>query len=123
MIKVTIFNEFQHERENAEIAAIYPQGIHAVIAGALAAEGDMSVRTATLDQPQHGLAEAVLAETDVLLWWGHKAHDQVADAVVERVYERVLQGMGLIVLHSGHYSKIFRRLMGSSCALTWREDG
>jgi trehalose utilization protein len=123
MINVTIFNEFQHERENADIAAIYPQGIHAVIADALDAEGDMSVRTATLDQPQHGLTEAVLADTDVLLWWGHKAHDQVADTVVERVYERVLQGMGLIVLHSGHFSKIFRRLMGSSCALTWREDG
>jgi len=123
MISVTIFNEFEHELENEEVGAIYPDGIHAVLAHALGAEADMAVQTATLDQPQHGLTEAVLAQTDVLLWWGHRAHDEVEDAVVDRVQARVLQGMGLIVLHSGHYSKIFKRLMGSSCALTWREDG
>ena len=123
MISVTIFNEFEHELENEEVGAIYPDGIHAVLAHALGAEADIAVQTATLDQPQHGLTEAVLAQTDVLLWWGHRAHDEVEDAVVDRVQARVLQGMGLIVLHSGHYSKIFKRLMGSSCALTWREDG
>jgi len=123
MISVTIFNEFEHELENEEVGAIYPDGIHAVLAHALGAEADMAVQTATLDQPQHGLTEAVLAQTDVLLWWGHRAHDEVEDAVVDRVQARVLQGMGLIVLHSGHYSKIFKRWMGSSCALTWREDG
>jgi trehalose utilization protein len=123
MIQVTIFNEFLHEREDEAIAAVYPQGIHAVIAAALGAEADMGVRTATLDQPHHGLTDEVLAQTDVLLWWGHKAHDQVVDEVVARVYDRVLGGLGLIVLHSGHFSKIFRHLMGSSCALTWREDG
>jgi trehalose utilization protein len=31
--------------------------------------------------------------------------------------------MGLIALHSAHYSKIFKRLMGTSCSLTWREAG
>jgi trehalose utilization protein len=123
MINVTIFNEFAHERRDEQVAAVYPDGMHAVLAQALGAETDISVRTATLDQPQHGLAEEVLARTDVLLWWGHIAHDEVDDAVVDRVQARVLEGMGLIVLHSGHYSKIFRRLMGSSCGLTWREDG
>ena len=81
------------------------------------------VRTATLDEPDHGLSDAVLAETDVLTWWGHVAHDEVPDAVVDRVHARVLDGMGLIVLHSGHFSKIFKRLMGTSCDLKWREDG
>jgi trehalose utilization protein len=123
MINVTIFNEFRHELEDTAVQAVYPQGIHAVLAEALGAEVDITVRTATLDQSQHGLTETVLAQTDVLLWWGHMAHDDVDDAVVDRVQARVLQGMGLIVLHSGHYSKIFKRLMGSSCALTWREDG
>jgi trehalose utilization protein len=116
---VTVWNEFRHERSNPQVAAIYPEGIHAVLAQALRAAGH-EVRTATLDEPEHGLAEAVLAATDVLLWWGHKAHAEVADAVVDRVQARVLDGMGLIALHSAHFSKIFKRLMGTRCDLKWR---
>jgi trehalose utilization protein len=99
--------------------------MHTTIARGLGAVlGDAAeVRTATFDQPEHGLTEEVLAATDVLTWWGHTAHDQVSDAVVERVYDRVLSGMGLLALHSAHYSKIFRRLMGTSCTLRWRNDG
>ena len=88
-----------------------------------AAQPDMIVRTATLDEPEHGLTDEVLANTDVLLWWGHMAHGDVSDAVVDKVQERVLGGMGLIVLHSAHYSKIFKRLMGAHCSLIWREAG
>jgi trehalose utilization protein len=84
---------------------------------------EFEVRCATLQEPEHGLAESVLKATDVLTWWGHCAHGEVSDAVVDRVQKRVLEGMGLIVLHSGHYSKIFKRLMGTSCSLTWREAG
>jgi len=122
-IKVTVWNEYLHELENEAVAAVYPEGIHSAIADFLKKEGDMAVRTATLNEPEHGLTEAVLADTDVLIWWGHKAHRQVSDEVVERVYQRVLAGMGLIVLHSGHHSKIFRKLMGTSCDLRWRDDG
>jgi trehalose utilization protein len=98
--------------------------MHAVIAAGIEAHlGDgVSVRSATLDQPANGLPDEVLGATDVLTWWGHCAHEQVADEVVERVAERVLDGMGLIVLHSGHYSKIFRRLMGTGCGLRWRNE-
>jgi trehalose utilization protein len=99
-----------------------PDGIHGAIADGLR-EAGFDVRTATLDEPEHGLTNAVLAETDVLTWWGHVAHGEVDDVVVERVHQRVLEGMGLIVLHSGHFSKIFRRLMGTSCDLKWREAG
>jgi trehalose utilization protein len=120
-IKVTIYNEFIHERRDEAIRHIYPHGIHGAIASHLSEQPDIDTRTATLDDPEHGLGKAVLAETDVLVWWGHLAHDKVGDAVVERVHERVLKGMGLIVLHSGHHSKIFRRLMGTSCSLSWRE--
>lgn len=120
MTTVTVWNEFRHERNNDVVASVYPDGIHTVIAEALAAAG-YETQTATLDEPEHGLTEAVLAETDVLTWWGHAAHDEVADDVVDRVHGRVLDGMGLIVLHSGHYSKIFTRLMGTSCSLKWRE--
>jgi trehalose utilization protein len=122
-LRVTVWNEFLHEKRNPRVQAIYPQGMHAVIASALR-EAGCEVRTATLEEPEHGLTEDVLASTDVLTWWGHLAHDRVADDVVERVHRRVTEGgMGLVVLHSGHYSKIFRRLMGTSCSLKWREAG
>ncbi len=124
-MRVTIWNEFVHERSDEAVRAIYPDGIHAVLADAVREQlgESVRVRTATLDQPQHGLSDEVLADTDVLLWWGHAAHDQVADCIVERVQRRVWEGMGLIVLHSGHGSKIFRRLMGTGCMLRWREAG
>ena len=121
MATVTVWNEYRHEREHDAVADVYPDGIHATVADALAARGH-ETRTATLDEgPEHGLTAAVLDDTDVLTWWGHRAHDEVSDAVVGRVCERVREGMGLIALHSGHYSKPFRRLMGTSCSLKWRE--
>jgi trehalose utilization protein len=121
-IRVTIWNEYRHERENPEIGKIYPEGIHKALAGGLQERG-FSLRTATLDEPEHGLTAAVLAETDVLIWWGHKAHPEVSDEIVDRVQARVLEGMGLVVLHSAHYSKIFQRMMGTTCNLKWREVG
>jgi len=121
-LRVTVWNEGVHEATQPEIAAIYPHGIHGAIAEGLSAllGDDVAVRTATLDDPEHGLSEQALAETDVLLWWGHIAHDRVSDEVVERVRQHVLGGMGLIVLHSGHFSKIFIRMLGTTCSLRWR---
>jgi trehalose utilization protein len=118
-LRVTVWNEFRHERSNPSVAAIYPDGIHAALAEPLRAAG-LEVRTATLDEPEHGLNEGVLSATDVLLWWGHKAHAEVRDEVVDRVQARVLAGMGLVALHSAHFSRIFQRLMGTSCDLKWR---
>jgi trehalose utilization protein len=120
--RITIWNEFRHEKQSEKVRAVYPDGLHAPIARYLEQAG-FSVQVATLDEPEHGLSQAVLAQTDVLTWWGHTAHDEVSDAVVDRVQKRVLEGMGLIVLHSGHFSKIFKRLMGTSCDLKWREAG
>ena len=119
--RVTVWNEFRHEKEHADVTKVYPDGIHEAIARPLRA-GGLTVRTATLDEPEHGLTNEVLAQTDVLIWWGHMAHDDVKDDIVDRVQQRVVaDGMGLIVLHSGHFSKIFKRLMGTSCNLIWRE--
>jgi trehalose utilization protein len=120
--RVTVWNEYRHEQQSPQVAAVYPNGIHMALAHHLEQAG-FALTTATLDQPEHGLSESVLANTDVLLWWGHMAHDQVQDDIVDRVHRRVLEGMGLIVLHSGHFSKIFKRLMGTSCDLKWREIG
>jgi len=123
-IRVTVWNEYLHEKKDPKVAAVYPNGIHAVIAGYLRTQPGLEVRTATLEEPEHGLGEEALKATDVLIWWGHMAHDRVSDVVVDRVYRRiVLEGMGLVVLHSAHFSKIFRRLMGTTCDLKWREAG
>lgn len=123
-LKVVVWGENLHEKQHEAVQRVYPDGMHEAIASGLRAHlGDRAVvSTATLDQPEHGLTEEVLADTDVLTWWGHMGHDQVDDQVVERVYQRVLRGMGLLVLHSAHFSKIFRKLMGTSCALRWRDD-
>ncbi|MBW8872803.1 MAG: ThuA domain-containing protein [Leifsonia sp.] len=121
-LNVTVWNEGVHEATQPEIAAVYPHGIHGAIAEGLSEllGDEVAVRTATLDDPEHGLSEEVLEQTDVLLWWGHIAHDRVSDDVVERVRRHVLSGMGLIVLHSGHFSKIFIRMLGTTCSLRWR---
>jgi trehalose utilization protein len=118
---VTVWNEFRHERSDEQVAAHYPEGMHAVLAGALSKTG-LTVRTATLDEPEHGLTQEVLNTTDVLIWWGHIAHNEVRDEIVERVYQRVLNGMGLVVLHSANTSKIFRKLMGTTGNIKWRES-
>lgn len=125
MIRVTVWNEYVHERSHEAVRQIYPQGMHAVIAAAITQQlgKDVEVRTATLQDTEQGLSEKLLAETDVLTWWGHAAHEEVSDVHVERVQRRVWEGMGLLALHSAHNSKIFRRLMGTSCMLRWREAG
>lgn len=120
-VRVTVWNEYRHEREEEKYARVYPDGIHEAIAAGLREHDGFAVRTATLDEPEHGLTESTLADTDVLLWWGHKAHPSVQDEIVDRVHARVVAGMGLIVLHSGHFSKIFKKLMGTTCDLKWRE--
>lgn len=119
-MNVLIWNEYRHEQQHEEVAKIYPHGIHEAIKDFLQTD-DIHVETATLDEPDHGITDEKLAKTDVMLWWGHLAHHEVADEIVEKVHKRVLEGMGLIVLHSGHFSKIFKKLMGTSCDLKWRE--
>jgi trehalose utilization protein len=123
-VRVTVWGENRHEQLEEHVAKLYPSGMHTTIAEGIVAnlgEG-CAVRTATLDEPEHGLTEEVLAATDVLTWWGHAAHAEVADEVVERVHRHVLSGMGLVVLHSGHWSKIFVKLMGTTCTLRWRSE-
>ena len=124
-LRVTVWGENVHEREEDAVRALYPDGMHATIAAGLETSlgSRVRVRTATLQQPEHGLTQAVLDDTDVLTWWGHTAHDQVDDAIVERVHAAVLSGVGLLALHSAHYSKIFQRLLGTSCSLRWRNEG
>jgi len=121
-IQVTVWNEYRHEKANPKVASIYPDGMHATIASFLGKEVDYEVRTATLDEPEHGLGGDVLEKTDVLIWWGHMAHGDVTDAIARKVQTRVLEGMGFIALHSAHYAKPFKALLGTTCSLKWRES-
>lgn len=122
-VRTVVWGENVHEQTDRVVRDLYPYGMHGAIAAALNRDSGIRATTATLQEPEHGLTQARLAETDVLLWWGHAAHDKVDDGIVDRVQQRVWEGMGLIVLHSGHFSKIFRRLMGTPCSLKWREAG
>lgn len=121
-IRTLVWGEFRHEKKNPKVAAIYPDGMHETIACFLRKDPDLEVSTAWLDQPGHGLSKEKLAATDVLLWWGHMAHGDVSDEAVQMVKARVLEGMGLIALHSAHYAKVFKALMGTTCSLKWRES-
>ena len=122
-IRVTVWHEYRHEFSNPKVKACYPEGIHNAIGNHLKKSGDFQVRTAVLDEPMHGLMDEVIAETDVMLWWGHAYHKEVADEIVDKVHKRVLAGMGFIALHSAHVSKPFVKLMGTTGALKWRESG
>lgn len=123
-VRVVVWGENRHEQIQERVRKIYPDGMHTTIAeGIVENLGDRcQVRTVTLDDPEHGLTEEVLRDTDVLVWWGHAAHAEVSDEVVERVHRHVLSGLGLVVLHSGHWSKIFMKLMGTTCTLRWRSE-
>lgn len=122
MTKVTVWNEYYHEKEYENIRKIYPEGIHRCIAGFLEKDKEFSVRTATFDMPEHGLTEEVLSDTDVLVWWSHAKQEELSDEVANRIKDHVHMGMGFIVLHSGHYSKPLKLLLGTSMTLRWRHD-
>lgn len=122
MINLTIWNEYRQDKNVESIRKVYPDGIHTALKNGLASP-DLNIRTTVLDDPQQGLSDEILDSTDVLIWWAHAAHHELTDENVRRVVEKVHSGMGLIVLHSGHYSKIFQAVCGSSCSLKWRESG
>ncbi|KAA9006738.1 ThuA domain-containing protein [Histidinibacterium aquaticum] len=122
-IRALVWNENVHERTNETVAKQYPDGIHGAVASALAESEGVEVSTATLQEPEQGLSEERLAGTDVLFWWGHAHHGDVTDETTERVMRHVWSGMGFVALHSAHFSKPFKGLMGTPCNLSWREAG
>lgn len=120
MLRVTVWNEYKHEQEYEGIRKVYPKGIHGCIAEFLGKETEFTVRTATFYEPEHGLTEEVLQSTDVLIIWSHALQEEFSDEVAERVRRHVLSGMGLVALHSAHFSKIMKKLLGTTMSLKWR---
>lgn len=119
MIRVTVWNEYVHEQEYEAIRAVYPEGIHGCIASFLA-EAGFDVKTAVFQMPEHGLTEETLAQTDVLVYWSHARQEEFSDAVAERIQRHVLSGMGFVALHSAHFSKAIKRLLGTTMTLKWQ---
>lgn len=122
MLRITVWNENLHEKRDEAVRRVHPEGIHTTLAKVLGEDTSFVIRTATLEDPECGLTEEVLQQTDVLFWWGHMGHHLVPDEIAERVHSHVLKGMGLVVLHSGHNSKIFKRVCGTACNLTWHDE-
>ena len=101
---------------------IYPEGIEGALSSFISKEEDMYVTKAVLADPDQGLSEERLANTDVLVFWSHKYWRDLDDETAERVQKHVLEGMGIILLHSAHASKVFARIMGTRTqSLRWRE--
>lgn len=122
-LNVVVWNEYRHERFEDAVREIYPTGIHGCIKSFLDTDAELDVTLAALDDEYQGLPDSLLERTDVLLWWGHIAHHEVDDALVERIRQRVYSGkMGLIVLHSGHHSKVFKSVVGTNGNLSWGRD-
>ena len=117
-INVTIWNEFRHEKTVEAAKKLYPDGLHAFIRDFLECE-QVKVTLAALDDENQGLSDDLLKSTDVLIWWGHMAHGEVKDELVEKIYNRVHSGMGLICLHSAHGSKVFKKVLSSTGTLAW----
>ncbi|GHU58187.1 trehalose utilization protein ThuA [Spirochaetia bacterium] len=120
-IRVTVWNEYMEDQKRKEIADVYPKGLHQAIAGFLNKDTEIAAKVSIITDPEQGLSEQLLDNTDVLIWWGHVHHHEVADELVQRVVTQVHRGMGIIFLHSAHMSKPFTALLGTSGYLSWRE--
>jgi len=111
------------EAERA-MCELYPQGIEGEMAGFLRKNAGLRVNTATMADDAYGLSKESLKDTDVLVYWSHKHWKEIPDAVVDGIQTAVLEGMGLVLLHSAHASKIFSRLVGTRTqCLRWHESG
>jgi trehalose utilization protein len=105
--------------EQTEPRDVYPKGISGALADYFNKLPGFEAKTATLNDPEAGLSDAVLSQTDVLIWFGHKKHNAVPDEAVDRVIKHVRErGMGFIGLHSAHYSKPLKKLLNASGS--WR---
>ena len=109
------------EQVSKQIHNVYPQGLMAPIIEALSQDPQLQVTCTTLYDPEYGLPDALLEQTDVLIWWAHISHDAVPDLLADRIVTRIHRGMGFIALHSAHKSKPFMRILGASGTLKWRE--
>jgi trehalose utilization protein len=119
---VTVFCEDTRQPQQEAYERVYPQGIGVAIAQALRNRG-LGVSNVYQSEPEHGLSQAVLEQTDVLIYWSHKSWRDVSPEAIQRTHEHVLAGMGFIALHSALVAPIFRRLMGTTATMRWRNVG
>ena len=122
MVRVTIWNENRHEQSNEHVQKLYPKGIHGAIADLLAQDEAIVTQTATLDEPEHGLSEEVLDNTDVLFGGVIAPTGKFKMKLSTESNSAYSAVWDWWCCHSGHYAKIFKRLMGTNCSFKWREE-
>ena len=122
-MNITVFYESHAKQKEGKALRFYPAGLQAELADALEKIDGANIKIALQQDPENGLSDAVLNDTDVLIWWGADWQDCVLDDVANRVYRRVQEGMGAIFLHASAFSKPFKKLMGTDCSCKWRNNG
>lgn len=101
--------------EGTEPEDVYPRGVRGPIADYLSEETDIEARTRSIEDEDQGVSGDDLEWADVILWWGHLRHDDVTDETVDRIEEHVREnGVGFVSLHSAHYARPYKRLIGMS---------
>lgn len=107
-IHVLVWDEQQPEQKQA----YGDKFLGETIAAHLSTLPGLTVTSVALSSDEQGLDEQTLDRTDVLIMWAHKRSRDLDDARVERVVSRVQAGrLGLVALHSAHWTKPFVRLM------------
>jgi trehalose utilization protein len=97
--------------------SVYPNDINGAVAEGLKDLSGWEVVKAGLSDPDQGLPDKLLQRADVLIWWGHQKHGDVKDELVDKIVKRVKEdGMGFIALHSSHFAKPNKKLMGTACS-------
>ena len=122
-LRVTVWNEFYDEKQWPEILDIYPGGVHQAIKRFLDRENDLEVTVSTQQDTEQGLSQELLDRTDVLIWYSHMEKEPIAEERIDAVIRRVLDGMGLIFLHSSLGSQLASQLLGARGHGTYREIG
>jgi len=107
-IRVIVWDERQPAQKTA-----YPDFIGNQIAAHLRTlPGITVVKSAGLDDPEHGLGGDTLDQCDVLIWWGHIRSAEVPVEAGRAIVQRIKEGkLSLIALHASHWSVPFMEAM------------
>jgi trehalose utilization protein len=105
------------EQQDVQVkSGAYKNFLGNAVAEFLSKTDGLQVVSANINEPDQGLADDRIAAADVVVWWGHVRHKDVNDSKVESIVAKVKAGKaGFVALHSAHYSKPFKNLMGTNC--------
>ncbi len=106
-IPVVVWDERQPSQKQA-----YDGFLGDRIADHLRSQPGLSVQSVGLNDPDQGLSSNVVEGARVLIWWGHVRQREIKPEVGKKIVERIKAGtLGLITLHSAHWSVPFIEAM------------